>query len=281
MISITKLLTFGKLKWVYHVQDIHPEISFVGKNKTKKYNFLKALDTFFIKQSNKTITLSYEMKRSLVDRKINSHESIEVVNNFVEKFSTSNEIFDFIEADRIDDKVIYVFSGNVGKYQRVAEVVKSFLQLDGFEGVLYVLGDGDELLNVRNVVSNHINRNRVRLFGKRPFNEANQIASRCDYGIVSLNPKITKYAYPSKFATYLSMGLKVLAFVEHESQISDEIRMHELGHVISRKEMLNDLVPTLKKITELERASIVKSSMSLFGKEKLINSNFEILERIK
>ena len=281
VVSVVKLVTFGKLKWIYHVQDVHPEISFVDKKKTRLYQFLRKLDTLFIQSSNKTITLSKEMKSALLLRDKNLNKKIAVVNNFVEDFSSSNYSFDLIEEDKRKGKVIYIFSGNVGKYQRVVEVVNFFLNLEQFNDVLYILGDGDELVNVEKILCDHKNRKRVRLLGRKPYNEANQIAAQCDYGIVSLNPEITKYAYPSKFATYLSMGLKVLAFIDADSQIAQEINDYQLGMIISEDSLLYCKNLYSERISCEERYRVKGISKKLFGKEKLIRENCQILGCIK
>ncbi len=281
VVAFVKLLTFGKLKWVYHMQDIHPEISFVSEDKSHVYSFLRKLDTFFIQSSNKTITLSEEMKSALVLRKKSLNESIFVVNNFVEEFLVSKHRFNFLEGDKCDGKIIYIFSGNIGKFQRVVEIVQLFLNLDKFDGVFYILGDGDELPNVKKLLSDHNNKNRIRLLGRKPFDEANQLAAQCDYGIVSLNTDITKYAYPSKFATYLSMGLHVLAFVDEDSQISKEIEKHNLGDVISNNEAFGQVILNSENLIDVERIRIKNTSKELFGKTLLVSKNCQILDSIK
>jgi glycosyltransferase involved in cell wall biosynthesis len=277
IISFAKLLTIGKLKWIYHVQDIHPEISFVGKVKTVSYKLLKFLDTYFIKNANLVITLSNEMKSAICERKSINSDSVQVVNNYVEPFVPSNTSFDFIEEDRSNDKTIYIFSGNVGKFQRVAEITKLFLDVDDFTGVFYILGDGEEIPFIKTLVAEHKNSSRVKLLGRKSFTEANDISSQCDYGIVSLNPEITKYAYPSKFATYISMGLRVLGFVDKNSQISMELVKHNIGSVITTNEDFNNMLIHSENLDLLERARIKAVSKLLFDKKTLISENIKIM----
>lgn len=282
VISFVKVLTFGRLKWTYHIQDIHPEISFVGRDKTWKYRFLKAVDIFFIKNSNRAITLSYEMKEALAERDKCFKSTIFVANNFAEEFIEKKEqTFKYINEDRSKGKVIYIFSGNVGKFQRVAEIVTCFLELKIFDGVLYILGDGEELPVISRRLSTHANKERVRLLGRKPFDVANQLAAQCDYGIVSLNPEITKYAYPSKFAAYLSMGLKVLAFVDKNSQIAHEVEDYKLGGVISEEVALEHVIENTSNLLDIERTRIITTSKELFGKDLLVNKNYQLLENVK
>ena len=280
ILSMAKTLTFGKLKWIYHVQDIHPEISFVGKTKTFIYRFLKKLDTYFINNANSVITLSNEMRDAISDRTNVKDIPIEVVNNFVEKFEFIDTAFDFITKDKSDGKTIFIFSGNVGKFQRVAEVTKLFLNAEDFNGVFYILGDGEEIPTIEKLISEHVNKDRVKLLGRKPFMEANAISSQCDYGIVSLNPEITKYAYPSKFATYVSMGLKVLAFVDNNSQITSELEEYNIGNVINDQNDFNNTLLTSSKLSTEERKRVQGVSTILFDKDTLINENLKILEKI-
>lgn len=280
ILSMAKILTFGKLKWIYHVQDIHPEISFVGKRKTFIYELLKQLDTYFINNANLVITLSNEMRDAISERTNVKGIPIEVVNNFVEKFEFIDATFDFITKDKAEGKTIFIFSGNVGKFQRVAEVTKFFLNADDFNGVFYILGDGEETPTIQAILDEHINKDRVKLLGRKPFMEANAISSQCDYGIVSLNPEITKYAYPSKLATYVSMGLKVLAFVDSKSQISTEILEYNIGYVLNDQKDLNNMLLTASKLNIEERKRVESVSTKLFDKETLINDNVRVLEKI-
>lgn len=280
ILSMAKVLTFGKLKWIYHVQDIHPEISFVGKRKTFIYKFLKQLDTYFINNANLVITLSNEMRDAISERTNVKGVPIEVVNNFVEKFEFVETAFDFITKDKAAGKTIFIFSGNVGKFQRVAEVAKFFLNADDFNGVFYILGDGEEIPEIKSILDEHINKDRVKLLGRKPFMEANAISSQCDYGVVSLNPEITKYAYPSKFATYVSMGLKILAFVDANSQISTEIIKYNIGNVVNNQNDVNNMLLTASKLNIEERNRVKSVSKQLFDKYTLINENVRVLERI-
>jgi hypothetical protein len=280
ILSIAKVLTFGKLKWVYHVQDIHPEISFVGKTKTFVYNLLKQADTYFINNANAVITLSNEMRGAINSRENIKSSPINVVNNFVEDFKFEDRVFDFISKDKAQGKILFIFSGNVGKFQRVAEVTKFFLDTKHFNGVLYILGDGEEIPAIKELLDTHVNKSRVRLLGRKPFLEANIISSQCDYGIVSLNPEITKYAYPSKFATYISMGLKVLAFVDNNSQISTEIAEYNIGNVINNLTDFNKMMLHASKLNNEERNRIQSISKSLFDKDALVIENVKFLEDV-
>jgi hypothetical protein len=221
------------------------------------------------------------MKSALVERDISFENSIDVANNFTENFiSSDTQLFEYINEDKKNGKIIYIFSGNVGKFQRVTEITRFFLELDSFDGVFYILGDGEELPEITNLLNNHDNKDRVRLLGLKSFYEANQLTAQCDYGIVSLNPEITKYAYPSKFATYLSMGLKVLAFVDKNSQISTEIEKYKLGFVIQTCNELQSVLSESLSLKDEERLRIRAISEELFGKDILVNKNRQLLENI-
>lgn len=277
MLVLAKASTLGKLRWVYHIQDIHPEISFIDKKKSLIYQSLVSIDSLCQKYSTANITLSEEMKKSLLSRATNT--SYYVVNNFVEVFVRDSSSFNFIEEDKAVGHVIYIFSGNVGKFQRVAEIVKAFIELKEINGVLYILGSGDGLPEVESILLNHPNANRVRLLGRKGFTEANQIASQCDYGIVSLTPKITKYAFPSKFATYLSMGLQVLSFVDNDSQLAHDIRELNVG-INANTSSLAQAIELCEPLTLERREAIKVISKQQFGKTHLVNQNCNLLEEL-
>jgi hypothetical protein len=278
---IAKWLTFGRLRWVYHVQDIHPEISFVGKSKTLFFRLLRKLDSKFIRNSNKTVTLSHDMKMALLERHDISNKHIEVANNFVPTFekSTSNN-YQTLAMDKKKGRIIYIFSGNIGTFQRVLEVARYFLDLKEFNDVLYILGDGKEKNELAALLDSHENSKRIRLLSKMPYQEANDFVSQCDFGIVSLVPEITKYAYPSKFGTYLSMGLKVLAFIDKNSELGKVISENNLGYVINNLNDFKNIISTNSVITEEERNRIKGISETLFGRDYLITKNIGIIEGV-
>lgn len=53
-----------------------------------------------------------------------------------------------------------------------------------------------------------------------------------DLGLVSLAPKIVRYAYPSKTMTYLSEGLPLLILAETDSELSRSIEAEQIGFAV-------------------------------------------------
>ena len=70
-----------KINYIYHLQDIHPEITnFTIKINSYFYNFLKALDNFTMRHANLLITLNEEMKTEIKKRS-NTQKQIVIIEN--------------------------------------------------------------------------------------------------------------------------------------------------------------------------------------------------------
>ena len=64
-----------------------------------------------------------------------------------------------------------------------------------------------------------------------PFAQAKQLVTDSCVGLVSLTPDIFRVAYPSKFITYAGLGVPILALVEPESQLGQELETAQIGAV--------------------------------------------------
>jgi len=218
-------------KFVYHLQDIYPEIAATGglwNEGSFKYRVLKRLDTWVCKRADLCVVLSKDMANSLVVRGVES-QSINIINNFMlEHFDQDSSGLNAVSHRASDSKVRMVFAGNLGRFQGLEEIVKSFKAIqpsaDNLE--LHFVGEGaveDEL----KILS--ANSNNIYFHGHMPFEEACVFLQSFDVGIVSIQSGIYRYAYPSKTLTYLGLGLPILAFIEKDSELAKTIKSNQLG----------------------------------------------------
>lgn len=216
-------------KFVYHMQDIHPEVSrysggrlgrgFVGK-------LLTWLDNQTLRRSAAILVLSPDMADTLATRGLGDLP-IHVLNNF--------QLDDFDGGDpppsdlaRDPAKIRVIFAGNLGRFQNLpllAEgVARCFTAHPELE--LFFLGDGAALPDLKARWGDHP---QVRFGPFLPFAQARPLIEDAQVGLVSLTPDIYRVAYPSKLLTYAGLGVPVLALVEPESQLAQELVRAGIG----------------------------------------------------
>jgi len=120
------------------------------------------------------------------------------------------------------------FAGNLGRFQGLETLLEAFLALPEhiLPMQLHFIGEGAASNQLQKMAGSADN---VFFHGHYPFAEACQLMSTFDAGVVSIQPDIYRYAYPSKTLTYLGLGMPILAFVEPESALAQFIASHELG----------------------------------------------------
>ena len=114
-------------KYVYHLQDIHPEVSnvVIKINKTL-FNLLKKMDNFTMKQASLLITLNEEMKIQILKR-INIKKEISIIENPSILFNKNLSL---------EKKKGFSFTGNIGRLQRVPLLINAITKYRQKGGIL-------------------------------------------------------------------------------------------------------------------------------------------------
>jgi glycosyltransferase involved in cell wall biosynthesis len=207
-------------RFVYHVQDIHPEVSVYSGGRLGRglpARLLTALDNQTLRRANAIVTLSEDMADTLRARGL-GQLPITLINN--PAFEPDGDpIAPPVDLIKSAGTTRVIFAGNLGRFQNLplltAGVAKCFAAHPELE--LLFLGDGVALPELKALWSNHP---QVRFAPFLPFAQARDIIGGADIGLVSLNANIYRVAYPSKVSTYLDLGLRILALVEPESHLA-------------------------------------------------------------
>ncbi|SDX67375.1 Glycosyltransferase involved in cell wall bisynthesis [Litoreibacter albidus] len=220
-------------KFIYHIQDIHPELSVcsggrMGRGATMR--LLRWLDNQTLRRSEVIVTLSEDMAETLRARGLGPLP-ITLINNPALD-SDHDPIAPPPELIKPAGTTRVIFAGNLGRFQNLPLLAEGIAQCfdDHPELELMFLGDGVALAKLKARWKDHP---QVRFAPFLPFAQARGIISGADIGLVSLSANIYRVAYPSKVSTYLDLGLRILALVEPESQMARELEQRGLGAVPS------------------------------------------------
>ena len=222
-------------RFLYHCQDLYPEIAVhtgLIAQGGLLHRLMTRLEHTTRRNADMVVALSYDMIKTIRKTLAKPKGRYATLNNFqLESFTeepasgTSNALSPFGQSD--STKI--VFAGNLGQFQGLDKIVSAVKDLGGLGARLELLfiGDGkakSSLVQGAETLSN------VRFLDHMPFDEVKAIISQSDYGLVSLEPGIYKYAYPSKTLTYLGLDVPVIAVIEEGSELARTINKHNIGY---------------------------------------------------
>ena len=223
-----------KANFIYHCMDIQPEIGKIsGEFKHKcLFNFLRLIDTLVCKSSCRIVVLSSDMKKSLYDRKRCKNISVEIINNF--NFQDYEDTVESLPTGLSKKKGVFrvLFAGNIGRFQGLeafVEAMRYFRERQDIE--LVFLGEGAAKNKLVEICRNYSLQN-IKFYGHRPLSVAKQIIKSSDLCLVSLAAGVERYAYPSKTATYLSLGCPLLVRVGRNCELTKLVEENGIGEVV-------------------------------------------------
>ncbi len=227
--------------YVYHLQDIHPEIMSIA---TRKNNIvtkiIAAIDTKTITEASKVITLTEQMKSYIVKR-VNKPIPITLLSNPSVQASDQNNNIE------IERKKGFVYCGNAGRLQRIPLLVESIERYIKEGGKLpFVFAGGgihsDAIQQLENKFEN------VRYLGVLPAVEAANLLRQYSFGLMPIDDEVTKYAFPSKSSSYIFSGCQIIAICGKNTSVYDWVNNNELGYVAEPN--IESLVKLFHKLEE-------------------------------
>lgn len=210
-------------RFVYHKQDIWPEVSGVNRGwRGLGARLLRRLDHGTERRAARVVVLSTDMADTVRAR---SHHRVatEVLNNF-DPWRVPEDPAD--GAERPD--LTLAFAGSLGRFQGL-ELLNKLIDLTRDDPRIdwHFYGDGPMASHLQRMVESGA---RVTLHGYRPAAEvAEFLRDRADLGVISLNPGVIRSAYPSKTMSYLRNGCPLVAIVEADSELARMIREERIG----------------------------------------------------
>ena len=219
-------------KFVYHMQDVHPEVSVHSGGRLGRglpLKLMRWLDNQTLRRADAIVVLSQDMANTVAARMPDRALPIRIVNNFqLESFAQGEE--PPVGLTKAPGTRRIIFAGNMGKFQNLPLLVDGVARvLDEYPDVeLLLLGDGEAKPALAARWGEH---KQIKFAPFLPFAQAQPLIAGADIGLVSLSEGIYNVSYPSKVLTYIGLSLPMLALVEPDSALAREIVDNGLGTV--------------------------------------------------
>lgn len=235
-----------KAKYIYHVQDIHPEASAIVFPKFKGLAFraLCWLDALIVSRASTIITLTKEMEMSLKERSIKVPKKIYFINNPSAKIESFKEEYK-------SNKFEFCFLGNLGRLQHIPLLIEATQRYLREGGIARFAFAGSGVYSEKIASLSMMFPNNVFYFGKVSVNEATSITLSSNWAMLPIEDDVCRYAFPSKSSSYALSGTSILCICGAHTSVAKWVSNNDLGRVVSP-----DVESLLSFFTNVDAGSI-------------------------
>lgn len=278
--ALAKILTKAKL--IYFCMDLNPEIGKVSKDFKNDifFKFLLKLDDWTCKNSNVVLTHSKDMLKSLKQRSNGKKYNIILMNNFSPQNLKKNKKKK-LSIKYKKNKLSIIYAGNIGRFQGLETIIDAMALLTHRKDIeLIFVGNGTEKEKLEKKAQ--LKKLNIKFIKYLPIHFTKQIIRNADIGLVTLIPKIYKYAHPSKIATYLEEGKPIICVLEKKSQIIKDMLLQGYGFYAKFGDM-HSIANLLIRLADNNKWKKKKSQLALkyfnkyFSSKTVLNNWSEVI----
>lgn len=210
-------------KYVYHLQDIHPEAAnVVIPVNPFVFKFLQKLDSLVMRNAELLITITDEMASEIKDRSATKAPILLLPNPSVS--------FDDFKQP-LEKAVGFTFCGNAGRLQRMPLLISAideYCQQGGNLPFVFA-GAGVYAEDLRLLSEKYSN---VGYRGLITPAEAACLNSEYQWALLPIEDEVTRYAFPSKSSSYVFSGAFIAAICGKHTSVAGWVALNKLGKVI-------------------------------------------------
>ena len=255
-----------KINTIYSLWELYPEIAEKldeQPNRILKFLF-KILDNYSLKNVNKVVVNSEELKKYLIDKRSINENKIYTINHF-SPFPKSN-----FEPNLELEKIFY--AGNTGRPQNISAFINFFNKQFPQSWKLDLYGAGQEFEDLSKFSNENININDYL-----PREDLEEKVKDIPYALICLDYEITIEGFPGKTFDYLNMNKILLNFSNPNSAVSKLIDKYDLGFNIDLNNP-EELESTLQQMKNLEKVNQILENVSYFqqniSNKKIVSSKY-------
>lgn len=254
-----------KAKLIYNIQDFNPEqVLAVKYSKIKLItNLMMFFDKRTCKKSDLIITVGNDMKETLNKRFNNKNVPTNIViNNWIDEKEiyplekNNKKIIEFKEKYNMNDKFIIMYSGNVGLYYDLENIIKIMGNLAKKDVIFAFIGEGA----VKNELQKYVNDNNLNeYFRFIPYQDKKDLIyslNSADVHLVTNSKGIKGVSVPSKIYGVMATNVPILGILEKDSEAWNLIEksdcgcLAETGDYLQIEQKLSDIIKNKEKFTK-------------------------------
>ena len=219
VISVSPALKYAKkhkVPCVLYCQDLWPEAPVVTgmiRKNSLAFRIIRKWSKSIYSRCDRIVISSPSFKDYFVKELHIEDKGFNVVNQPIIKSSK------VLEPIKYENKINFVYAGNIGSMQMIDSVVKAIRFSRGYDVKLHLLGSGSALKQIlKQVVVDGLS-DRVEYHGNVPIEEAEAYFANADALIVSLkNEGYVGKTIPNKAIQYLKYGKPIIGIVQGDTK---------------------------------------------------------------
>lgn len=222
------------------VYDIYPDaLKNIGiKENNYIYKLWSRWNKTLFDKAEKIITLSDSMASQL-SIYVNP-EKINVIANWsgsdkIKPFEKSENIF--IERNRLQEKFVVMYSGNIGYTHSVEAIIDVAIKLQNHSNIHFmIIGEGMKKEELKSIADENELLNCTFLTWQ-PYDLLPHSLSAADLAVISLNDATALLSVPSKTYNFLAAGAPLLCIAPQNSELASLIEKYENGACFDRSDI--------------------------------------------
>lgn len=231
---------FKRSKHVYNIQDFNPEqaeaVSYMGNKAV--YGIARWVDTLSCKYADHIITVGHDMEATLMKRFANQQVTdTTVINNWTDEEEIvpltreHPSVNKFVESNGWKNKFIVMYSGNMGLYYDLENLIKIAVDFKSYEEIVFVfIGDGAVKNDMQKFVQEHQLTN-VDFLSFQPKEDLKYTLNAASVHLVVNQKGIKGVSVPSKIYGVMAAGKPIMGVLEQGSEAHRLIVESECGVV--------------------------------------------------
>lgn len=274
---------------IYHLQDIHPDVEVSAKiipDNGWIARLMRSLDNWVCTGAAVCVTLSEDMRRRVLSRTWGRRgpPDIRIINNFA--FDLGEPVPPLgADLARPAGTFRVIFAGNIGFFQGLEQLIAAAHELAEIGSIEFLfVGNGVALPKLRELARPLADRT-VRFVAFQPMPVAHALVEDADLAVIALKPGVVHLAYPSKTMTYATTGTPILAVVEPDSTLAEDISGNGLGTVVPQEDA-GALAASIRAAYEARatlrggRIERKQRGVALFGAERTLRRWSELIAEL-
>lgn len=252
--------TIGKFlkgaKHIYNIQDFNPEqAEAVGFMKNKSVlHIARWLDTLNCKYADHIITVGQDMQQTLLRRFANRKVT---ENSIINNWTNEEEIIPlaknhprvagFVESCRLEERFVVMYSGNLGLYYDLENLIRIAEELRALEDLAFVfIGEGAVKKQMQEYAAEHELLN-VHFLPYQPKEDLVYSLNAADVHLVVNQKGIKGVSVPSKIYGVMAAGKPVMGVLEKGSEAYRLIEESGCG-IIAEPQDYEDIAAKIKEL---------------------------------
>lgn len=282
-----------KAKLVYNIQDFNPEQTMAVKYSNNKLvlKILMYLDKRSCKKSDLIITVGRDMQKTLENRFDNKNVPNNVViNNWINEKEVypieknNKKIVEFKKKYNLEDKFIIMYSGNIGLYYDLENIVKIMADYQDKDVAYVFVGEG----SVKNKIVQYVGENKLENFYFIPYQPKSDLVyslNSADIHLVTNAKGIKGVSVPSKIYGVMATNVPILGILEEGSEAYQIIKDSNCG-IIAETGNYEQIRNEIKQLVEQKHKYIKKYNHGReyleehFTRDKSIDMYIEKLKKL-